>query len=892
MAAIDNLAAELAQKKSDFGSQWGYSEGAWRPKNYDGESTTPSLGGYDGNRPTFEGWDLDPGALTSGTGQFNYAQKAMDAGYYPIDVGQIQRVAKLNFGGDAQKALTYAFGPGYKVVSPEGFDGQVFAVPADPNRINDIRQNAKTKYPLFDEPGNEPGLLSGMLSTPGFKLLGGAALAALGPAVFGGSATGPGMGLSDLPTWAGGAPEALGGGAGGTGLGGASLGAQGLTTAAGTGAGSFATGAGVLGSAGLETATPFSFDSAANTTSGSTTGLTPKEIQQGYRVVNGVKQLSGNNNGGNMSILQDIIGAATPLIGAAINYNNSTDTNGLIKSATDSSNLSNAITADQWDYYTKNYRPAETAYINRAMEAGSPEEKERARGAANADVTNAYDAAGKAAASRMQSFGINPGSPAYQATLASGDLAKGASMAGSTTMADRSTQARADSMLQDVSNMGRGIPSNAAAGLNANAAGKANLASTGQRVNAANSAATGYGLNSVGNLIGKAGDWFGKFGNSPADPYAGNTPNYNPDGTIGNPTTYGDTYSLTNPAFGEGNAMSLADDIPTPFADGGKVDAMDPRSQEAYKRATGDDINGSGAVRNAAQPGLEPQGLTREERAARNAKAAQGPTDPRMRQQMGLPPLKTFARGGTVIDAKRTGKGTYDATGLDSVLGKRGINPEMRAQVITPHMRRFAQGGEVDQQMGLDDGMGDVSQTSQPIEGQGTETSDSIPATIDGQQPAALSNGEFVMSAPVLKMTGADILKAINDAGLQRRDAGLEDAPMNANEPPMQQQGYADGGAVQSDVRKSDRYRPSEMPQSERHRVGDAHVNEFVGKVEKRQSTIQHAQRTPFGWDKTRDERTRNQQDVESARDRTLNYLDDKPQQYARGGRVYAHAGL
>lgn len=436
----------------------------------------------------------------------------------------------------------------------------------------------------------------------------------------------------------------------------------------------------------------------------STNGLTPQEIKNGYRIVDGAKKLvnatSGNNFGGNMGILQDILGAATPLIGAAINYNNSADTNGLIKSAVQSSDLANSITADQWNYYLQNYRPAETAYTQRAMAAGSPEEKERARGAANADVTNAYDAAGKATANRMQSFGINPSSPAYQATLSSGDLSKGAAMAGSTTMADRATQSRADSMLQDVSNMGRGVPSNAAASLNSNAAGKANLASTGQRVNAANAAVTGYGLNSVGNLVGKAADWFGagKYGNAAAT--ASSTPGF-----------------------------------------GGVNDVVG--STPDYLNQIDNDI---------------------------------------------IP----FADGGAVIDAKRTGKGTYDATGLDSVLHKRGMNTEMRSRVITPHLRRFAQGGAVDDQMGLDD----VSQTSEPVQGQGTETSDSIPAQIDGQQPAALSNGEFVMSAPVLKMTGADILKAINDAGLQRRDAGLEDAPMNSNEVPANDGVYADGGKV------------------------------------------------------------------------------------------------
>ena len=61
--------------------------------------------------------------------------------------------------------------------------------------------------------------------------------------------------------------------------------------------------------------------------------------------------------------------------------------------------------------------------------------------------------------------------------------------------------------------------------------------------------------------------------------------------------------------------------------------------------------------------------------------------------------------------------------------------------------------------VGFADG-GDVSALGRPLEGPGTGTSDSIPAVIDGQTPAALSKDEFVFPAEVTKYYGT---KFMND---------------------------------------------------------------------------------------------------------------------------------
>ena len=114
--------------------------------------------------------------------------------------------------------------------------------------------------------------------------------------------------------------------------------------------------------------------------------------------------------------------------------------------------------------------------------------------------------------------------------------------------------------------------------------------------------------------------------------------------------------------------------------------------------------------------------------------------------------------------------------------------------IFGPHMKRkpikYARGGRVGYARGglmastIDNETGEVM-------GPGTETSDSIPATVNDQEPARLSDGEFVMSAAAVDLSGQEILSAINDAGLRKRgDVG------QAADTPMPQQGYRRGGRI------------------------------------------------------------------------------------------------
>lgn len=174
--------------------------------------------------------------------------------------------------------------------------------------------------------------------------------------------------------------------------------------------------------------------------------------------------------------------------------------------------------------------------------------------------------------------------------------------------------------------------------------------------------------------------------------------------------------------------------------------------------------------------------------------------------------VRRYAEGGNVteendntLDMKQGSDGKYSAVGIEPNLIKKGFHPAMAKMAntgaITPHMRRpmnnmkrgYASGGGVGTE-GLAESPNLIpSQSNQVLNGPGTETSDSIPAHVDGKTPAALSKGEFVMSAEVPKLTGEEILQAINSAGLQKRDQqGSADVSPNAG-----MTAYADGGNIQ-----------------------------------------------------------------------------------------------
>jgi len=257
-------------------------------------------------------------------------------------------------------------------------------------------------------------------------------------------------------------------------------------------------------------------------------------IAAGIGIVSGLNSLFGGDDGG---------GAASD-------------------AAARSSDTASQISSAQWNYYLQNYQPLETGLIKQATEAGSPEEFARARGAANADVTGAFDTARKQTLSRMQSFGINPGSPAYQSTAASTDIAEGAAKAGALTMADRNTRNLAYSKGLDVVGLGRGIPAQSAAS-SANAANTASMISRNDFLrNQENMKNAGYGLNTIGTAAEK---WFGTNRVQPINTMAG--------GSSGNYTDWGNDFG---------------------YAKGGMIRFASPTSSKEVFRGGGGQENDAG----------------------------------------------------------------------------------------------------------------------------------------------------------------------------------------------------------------------------------------------------------------------------------------------------------
>ena len=58
------------------------------------------------------------------------------------------------------------------------------------------------------------------------------------------------------------------------------------------------------------------------------------------------------------------------------------------------------------------------------------------------------------------------------------------------------------------------------------------------------------------------------------------------------------------------------------------------------------------------------------------------------------------------------------------------------------------------------------------IQGPGTGTSDSIPATIEGQEPIQVSNGEAVLNEAAVQLVGEDFIHRINAGGLAMLEKG------------------------------------------------------------------------------------------------------------------------
>jgi hypothetical protein len=137
------------------------------------------------------------------------------------------------------------------------------------------------------------------------------------------------------------------------------------------------------------------------------------------------------------------------------------------------------INNEQYDFYKTNYQPLETSLISDVTGAGGPADQERAAGQAHGDTTAAYDSARQGMLQGFAAYGLNPNSGRF------GDLEKSLTLNRAATDAQSQNSARIAARelgfakKSAVAQMGRGIPSNASAGLAASSLNNLRSANTG-----------------------------------------------------------------------------------------------------------------------------------------------------------------------------------------------------------------------------------------------------------------------------------------------------------------------------------------------------------------------------------------------------------------------------
>lgn len=139
-----------------------------------------------------------------------------------------------------------------------------------------------------------------------------------------------------------------------------------------------------------------------------------------------------------------------------------------------------ARSGEQWDQYTKTYRPVEERVASDAMKWDSPEELDRAAQVASADVTRGFSGARDERARELARMGINPASGRFIGDMDRLGLAEAAGAAGAANTARDTRRLQGLAMRENVAKFGRNMP---ATGI---AADTAALSGAGTAVGAAN----------------------------------------------------------------------------------------------------------------------------------------------------------------------------------------------------------------------------------------------------------------------------------------------------------------------------------------------------------------------------------------------------------------------
>lgn len=424
----------------------------------------------------------------------------------------------------------------------------------------------------------------------------------------------------------------------------------------------------------------------------------------------------------------------------------------------DTADVNQQRSQEQWDIYKNLFHPVEERMVEEANTWDSPERKAQMAAEAGADVTRSYQGSRSANQREMERMGVNPNSGRFAAINNENLASQAKDEAGAMNAARRATEQQGVALRTGVAQFGRNMPNTG-------------IAADSLSLNAGNSAANTMQSGAQTNAIGSntAANWFG--GANSASSSAGNIGlglyGQQVNAWAQNEQNKAASMAGLGQLAGTGAAMAF-------FRRGGIVGKTRPMH---LRKFAGKRLH----PRRFAEGGLVVggEGYMSPEEVAAGGKVPVEQQDGTISTEKTM----TIESDGkhlvipTIIDGQ-----SYDQQAAAN-LWATGKNPPIASFDTAEEAEAFAQ----QRSMSLDAAFGGSGRLmkgpSAPaygglkryagggmVQGPGTGTSDSVPAVIDGAQPAALSNGEGVLNVGAVGLVGEDFVNRINQAGLSLQD--------------------------------------------------------------------------------------------------------------------------
>ena len=386
------------------------------------------------------------------------------------------------------------------------------------------------------------------------------------------------------------------------------------------------------------------------------------------------------------------------------------------------------------DRYERIFQPIEEDLVQKALIAGSEEEKALAAGRAQSDVARAQEAQRKQAQMQLESYGVDPSQTRSQALDAGLRTQQASAQAAAGNQARQAQEDRALAMQADVIGIGRGLGSNIASSYNAALQGASGAAAPGFNVGAG-----AAGMNAAGNALGSiqsgANSMMGNLSNTMSGLMGGAGAWQNASNAMGSPTSW---LGQSNNAIGQwgntlnqgyGNDMAAANfnannsmfntvapvaamGLGTMFADGGEVQGPGGPKDDAIpaRLSDGEYIVPAEVVRKKGTDFFDKlKEKAQKELAEEEQQQAAQQQEAQMRQQaLQAPPTQHpqvmgYAGGGPVYPydgpAPAAGAPVYYAEGGPVYDGARGYAPGEYGRVYEGEyweepVQSFADGGQ------------------------------------------------------------------------------------------------------------------------------------------------------------------------------------------------------